>query len=104
MFDFDLQIPFWVIALVVFLVPIRFLFEPKWPYSRAPIPKRGPFRSGGYTPDAKNHIENPAPPPKNHKSSGVDPVCTCPSGDGSLRWPCLKHLSAEFSDLPHKSL
>lgn len=27
-------------------------------------------------------------------SSPADAVCTCPSGDGSLRWPCLVHKSA----------
>lgn len=30
-----------------------------------------------------NHIEDAAPQPPE--------ACTCPSGDGSLRWPCPKH-------------
>lgn len=21
------------------------------------------------------------------------PICTCPSGDGSLRWPCPRHIA-----------
>ena len=38
----------------------------------------------------------------------VDSTCTCPSGDGSLRWPCPQHpptpdvgVLAEVRALPH---
>lgn len=27
-----------------------------------------------------------------------EPVCTCPSGDGSLRWPCPVHPPADSTD------
>jgi len=35
----------------------------------------------------------------NHAPQVVDSTCTCPSGDGSLRWPCPQHPPTPQADV-----
>lgn len=39
----------------------------------------------------RRHDVEPGPLYRHAQIAPVDPVCTCPSGDGSLRWPCPVH-------------
>lgn len=67
MIDSTLSVPFWAVAVFLFLGGVvvgKLLFEPRRGCSRPPIPNWVPEHSSGFTPDAKNHIKNPAPPPK----------------------------------------
>lgn len=40
----------------------------------------------------RRHDVEPGPLYRHAQPAPVAPVCTCPSGDGSLRWPCPVHL------------
>ncbi len=51
-------------------------------------------RSGGLVVIDVNgdpHIKDGMPLYRHAQTAPVAPVCTCPSGDGSLRWPCPVH-------------
>lgn len=50
----------------------------------------GMFRKSavGYTP---SYHEDAVPLYRHAQPAPASPVCTCPSGDGSLRWPCPVH-------------
>ncbi len=80
---------------VVYLVPPPAKPAPRADAEACPLCDRGVKRShhGPEWCEACNRtgIRPAAPPPATAEGMASRPDCTCPSGDGSLRWPCRKH-------------